>query len=104
MLEKRVVPERLLAIGPSECIHLEQTEVDAQLDFFLTVFAFKPPDDNLTRLVFPGIEQVGNIEIHKPLTLWSMDFGVSINGGNGRCRFYMCICECASRRRRSAFF
>lgn len=55
----------LLAIGAAEGVHLEEAQIDAELDFFLPVFALKFPNDNLPGLVIPRLEQMRNIEIHR---------------------------------------
>ena len=64
MLVESFVSERFFAIRATESIHLEQTEVNAKLNFFLTVFAFEAPNNYLPCLVFPVVEQVRYIEVH----------------------------------------
>ena len=57
--------ERAFAIGPPFSIHLEQAEIHPKLDLLLAVFRLKAADDNLAGLVFPGLQEMANIEIHE---------------------------------------
>lgn len=64
VFEEGFVAEGGFAIGPAEGVHLEEAEVDAELDFFLSVLPLEPPDDNLPCLVLPGIQHIGDVERH----------------------------------------
>ena len=65
VLEKRRVSHWALAIRPALHIHLEQSEIDTQLNFFLTVAARKTAHDNLARLIIPILEEVRDVEVHR---------------------------------------
>ena len=56
--------EGSLAIGATLGVHLEQTKIDAELNFFLTILADKLPHHHLARVVIPVFQEVGNVEIH----------------------------------------
>ena len=45
----------------------KNTEIDAQLNFFFTVLSFEFADYDLTRLVDPLFQQVGDIEVHEAI-------------------------------------
>jgi len=70
MFEERSGAERTLSIGTPLSIHLQKTEVDAQLDFLLTVFTHEFPHHNLAGMVFPFIQDVRNIKIHRGNMNW----------------------------------
>jgi hypothetical protein len=50
--------ERALPIRASLGVHLKQTEVNAKLDFILTILADKFPYHHLARLVIPVVQEV----------------------------------------------
>jgi hypothetical protein len=50
--------ERAFAIGPALGVHLEDAEIDAELDFLDAVLARKFPDNHLAGLVIPLLEEV----------------------------------------------
>src|SRR5258706_13502602 len=64
MFQERNMAKRTFAVRPSFGVHLEQTEIDAELDFFSPVLRFKSAHHHLARLVFPLRQQMRYIEIH----------------------------------------
>src|SRR5438067_5820140 len=64
IIQQRRMTKGTLAIRTPVGIHLEQSQVHPQLDFFDSILADKPPHDDLARLVLPLVEDVRNIEIH----------------------------------------
>src|SRR6185437_11365265 len=64
VIEERIMAEGTLAIGPAFGVHLQQAEIDTQLDFFLAVLALEFPDNNLSGFVRPVLEQWRNVEVH----------------------------------------
>jgi hypothetical protein len=65
MFEKRFVTVWLFAIGSAHGVHLQNAKIDAELDLFFAVFAFKFPNDDLPGLIVPRVEQMRNVEIHR---------------------------------------
>ena len=63
-LEKRRMAKRPLAVGSPFRVHLENTQIDAKLNFLLPILAHESPNYNLARLVIPLLEQVRDVEIH----------------------------------------
>src|SRR5262245_3542699 len=61
IVEKRSMAERLFSIGTSLEIHLEKTEVNPQLNFFLSVPGFELSDHNLAWLVIPFCKERRNV-------------------------------------------
>lgn len=64
ILVKRFAAKGAFAIRPAFGIHLQETEIDAQLDFFLAILAHEFSDDNLPWLIIPLIQQGRYIETH----------------------------------------
>jgi hypothetical protein len=58
------MPKRLLAIGPAFRIHLQEAEINTQLNLLSAILGLEPPDDHLARLVFPILQQSRNVEVH----------------------------------------
>ena len=65
MFDQGFVAEGLFSIRTAHCVHLEEPEIDAELDFFLAVFALKLANHDLPGLVIPRVEQIRNVEIHR---------------------------------------
>jgi hypothetical protein len=57
-LEQGRVSEGPFAIGAPLGVHLKQTEIHAELDFFLSILADKFPHDDLAGLVIPLVQEV----------------------------------------------
>jgi hypothetical protein len=53
-----------LAIRPALDEHLEQAQIDAELDFLAPVLGFEPAHNHLPRLVIPLVQEMRYIEIH----------------------------------------
>jgi hypothetical protein len=64
-LHQGLVAHGPFAIGSPGGIHLQEAEVNSKLDFLLSVFAGKPADYDLPRLVLPAVEEVRYVEIHE---------------------------------------
>src|SRR3954451_7730197 len=64
VFEERGISVGPLAVRPPLSIHLQQTQINPQLDFFLAVFGFESPDDHLAGLVVPMLQQIRYIEVH----------------------------------------
>src|SRR6185503_3755146 len=60
-----------LAIGPTVSVHLQQAEIDAQLDFVHAVFAGEPPHHDLAGLIIPVFEQGRDVEVHSARSMVS---------------------------------
>ena len=58
------MPKRALAIRASFGIHLQEAEIDPQLDLVLPIFGFEPSDDNLSRLIIPLVQQMRYVKVH----------------------------------------
>src|SRR4051794_647676 len=52
------------SIGPALSIHLQNTEIDAQLDFLLPILADKLSYHHLPWPIFPSVQQMRDIEVH----------------------------------------
>src|SRR6185312_14056227 len=57
--------KRPLAVRPALGVHLQQPEIDPQLDFLFPILPFEFPDDDLARLVRPMFEDRRDIKIHE---------------------------------------
>jgi hypothetical protein len=66
MLEERRIAGGPLAIRPALCVHLQQAQIDAKLDFLAPVLCFETAHDNLTRLIVPLVQEIRYVEIHGP--------------------------------------
>ena len=64
MFHERFVPEGPFAVRPPLGVHLQQSQVHPELDFFQSIFAAEFADDNLPWLIIPLIQQGGNIKTH----------------------------------------
>ncbi len=59
------MPHRAFAIGASISVHLEQSKIDSQLNFFLAVAPGKTADNDLARLIIPILEEIRDVEVHR---------------------------------------
>ena len=57
--------ERPFAIRPPLRVHLEQAEIQPELDLLATVLRFEPAGDHLAWLVLPLVQEMRYIEIHE---------------------------------------
>ena len=64
-LEKREMSHRAFSVRASLGIHLEQTQIDAQLNFLLAIASRESADDDLARLIIPILEERRDIEVHR---------------------------------------
>lgn len=64
MFEKRFFAEGFFAIGPTLGEHLQDAEIDAQLNDFAPLTSFETPGDDLPGFVFPLLKKVGDVVIH----------------------------------------
>lgn len=64
IIEERIVAVGPLSVRPALGIHLENTEIDAKLNFIPAVSALEFSNNDLARLVGPLFEERRNIEIH----------------------------------------
>lgn len=64
-VEPRLVAHGLLAVGTAFHVHLEDSQINPQLDL-LAVLALKSARHHLTRLVVPVLQHLGEVERHRP--------------------------------------
>jgi hypothetical protein len=67
-VEPGLMPHGLLAIRTPQHIHLENPQIDPQLDF-LTVLALKAARHHLTGLVIPVLQHLSEVERHRPANM-----------------------------------
>ena len=65
ILEERRVAHGAFAVGPALRVHLEQSQIDAELNFFLAIAPLEAADDNLAGLIVPAFEERCDVEIHR---------------------------------------
>src|SRR5439155_10559063 len=64
MIKQRFAAEGTFPIWPPRGVHLQQAEVNSQLDFLGAVLGFELSNGNLPRLVVPILQEVRDVEIH----------------------------------------
>src|SRR5882724_4409295 len=64
MFVKGSCTEGSLAIGAPLCVHLKQAQIDAKLNFFLTILSDEFPHHDLAGMIFPFVQDVRNVKIH----------------------------------------
>ena len=58
------VPKRALTIGPPLCVHLQDSQIDPQLDLFLAVSSPKPTGNDMARTKIPFLQKVADVKTH----------------------------------------
>lgn len=64
IFQQRFPAKRPFAVWTALCVHLQKSQIDSQLNFFLAILASKLPHHHLARLVIPLLQQGRNIETH----------------------------------------
>jgi hypothetical protein len=64
MLEQRLVAERAFAVGPAFRRHLEQTQIDTELDFLRVILPFESANRHFSRAVIPLVEKLRDVKAH----------------------------------------
>jgi hypothetical protein len=66
VIKEGSMAEGPFAIRPAFGVHLEQAQIQAELDLLAAVPGLKPAGDHLAGLVLPLVQEMRYIEIHKP--------------------------------------
>ena len=74
-----LVPHGFLAVGPTFHVHLEDSEIDAQLDL-LAILALKTARHHLTGFVIPVLQHLGEVERHRPANMETSSGSVNAQG------------------------
>ena len=64
VIEERVATEGFLAVRTAIRVHLDESEVESDLQLGLTVGALNEAGDDAAGLEWPVVEDAGDIEIH----------------------------------------
>src|SRR5207244_1802480 len=64
MVKQRFTAEGTFPVGPPRDVHLQQAEVNPQLNSLGAVLGFEFSNGNLPRLVVPILQEVRDVEVH----------------------------------------